>query len=72
MKKTIITSLLVLAILLLAVTMTFAAGGKERGDKAEGPAWQYQINCPSPFEYLSTGVVLYQTSWEGNLILYSK
>ena len=72
MKKIIIISLLVALILMLTVTMTFAAGGKERGDKAQGPAWQYQINCPAPFEYLSTGVVLYQTSWTGNMILYSK
>ena len=72
MKKMIIISLLVAVILMLTVTMTFAAGGQERGEKAEGPAYQYQVGCPNPFEPLSTGFVLYKISWAGNVILYSK
>ena len=72
MKKTIITSLLIVAILLLAVTMTFAGGDQVQGDKAAGPAEQYQYGCPNPFTSISTGFMLYQTSWSGNIILFSK
>jgi len=72
MKKTIIC-LLIVAILMLTVTTAFANGDKQRGDKANGSAYQCQVMDPPPFQVIPTGIVLYQTSWDGNVILiYSK
>ncbi len=70
MKKNIITILLIVAILMLTVTTAFAAGDKQRGDVGDGCIYQWQWMDPPPFQ--SIGIMLYQTSWDGNFIsLYS-
>lgn len=49
-KKKMLILLMVIAILFLSVTMTFASGDKVRGEKAKGPAYQYQVMDPPPFQ----------------------
>ncbi len=69
MKKNIITILLIVAILMLTVTTAFAAGGKVQGENGAGSVYRWS----QPYQPWPMGIVLYQTSWEGNLILlYSK
>ena len=70
MKK-VITFLLIVAILMLTVTTAFASGGKERGDKATGSAYQYQVMDPPPFQSTYPINVIYKTTWGDNpIILY--
>jgi len=72
-KKKIIISLMVVAILMLSVTMAFAGGDQVRGDNAAGDANQNQVMDPPPFQPRPNAIVLYKTSWDGNVILlYSK
>jgi hypothetical protein len=73
MKVKIITTLLIIAVLMLTVTTAFAAGGKERGDKAAGSAYQCQVMEPLPFQTTYTGIILYKTTWgENSILLYSR
>ena len=73
MKKKVIIILIMVTLLMLSVTMTFAGGDQVRGDNAAGYANQYQVMDPPPFQPRPIGIVLYKTSWEGNMILlYSK
>ena len=50
MKKKMIVFLMVVAILLVSVTTTFAGGDKVRGDNAIGAANQVQVMDPPPFQ----------------------
>lgn len=50
MKKTVFSLLIVIVLLIVAAMPAFAEGGQVRGDNAQGPATQVQIQDPPPFQ----------------------
>ena len=50
MKKIVLVLLVVVALSISMVSPVLAGGGQERGDKAEGPAYQVQEQDPPPFQ----------------------
>ncbi len=50
MKKTILVSLVVVALMVVTTSTAFAGGDKVRGEKGEGSVNQVQIQNPPPFQ----------------------
>ena len=50
MKKIVLVLLVVVALSISMVSPVLAGGDQERGDKAEGPAYQVQEQDPPPFQ----------------------
>ena len=50
MKRIVAAVLVALTLLLVVTSPVFAGGDQVRGDKAAGPANQYQEMNPSPFQ----------------------
>lgn len=50
MKRIIFVLLVITVLSIVIVSPVYAAGGKVRGAKAEGPAYQHQEEDPPPFQ----------------------